>query len=43
MQNFDIWGLIKLFFTDLAELRKKFELDKKRLQDLKSKRTFRPF
>ncbi|XP_076763286.1 ribosomal RNA-processing protein 7 homolog A [Xylocopa sonorina] len=28
---------------NLAELRKKFELDKKRLQDLKSKRTFRPF
>ncbi|KOC63729.1 Ribosomal RNA-processing protein 7 like protein A, partial [Habropoda laboriosa] len=28
---------------NLAELRKKFELDKKRLQDLKSKRTFKPF
>ncbi|XP_076238106.1 ribosomal RNA-processing protein 7 homolog A isoform X2 [Calliopsis andreniformis] len=28
---------------NLAELRKKFELDKKRLQELKSKRTFRPF
>ncbi|XP_003700021.2 ribosomal RNA-processing protein 7 homolog A [Megachile rotundata] len=28
---------------NLAELRKKFELDKQRLQSLKSKRTFRPF
>lgn len=28
---------------DLAELRKKFEQDKKRLQELKSKRTFKPF
>lgn len=28
---------------NLAELRKKFELDKKRLQDLKLKRTFKPF
>lgn len=28
---------------NLAELRKKFELDKKRLQDIKSKRTFKPF
>ncbi|OAD55783.1 Ribosomal RNA-processing protein 7 like protein A, partial [Eufriesea mexicana] len=28
---------------NLAELRRKFELDKKRLQDLKSKRTFKPF
>nr|XP_050867086.1 ribosomal RNA-processing protein 7 homolog A isoform X1 [Vespula vulgaris] len=27
----------------LAELRKKFELDKKRLQELKKKRTFKPF
>lgn len=27
----------------LAELRKKFELDKKRLQELKMKRTFKPF
>lgn len=31
------------FFSDLAELRKKFELDKKRLQELKVKRTFKPF
>lgn len=30
-------------FSDLAELRKKFELDKKRLQELKVKRTFKPF
>ncbi|KYN08485.1 PREDICTED: ribosomal RNA-processing protein 7 homolog A [Cyphomyrmex costatus] len=28
---------------NLAELRKKFELDKKRLQELKQKRTFKPF
>ncbi|KAG7197389.1 hypothetical protein KM043_018494 [Ampulex compressa] len=28
---------------NLAELRKKFELDKKRLQELKMKRTFKPF
>ncbi|RLU21647.1 hypothetical protein DMN91_006022, partial [Ooceraea biroi] len=28
---------------NLAELRKKFELDKKRLQELKLKRTFKPF
>lgn len=28
---------------NLAELRKKFELDKQRLQQLKSKRTFKPF
>ncbi|XP_012284722.1 ribosomal RNA-processing protein 7 homolog A [Orussus abietinus] len=28
---------------NLAELRKKFELDKKKLQQLKSKRTFKPF
>lgn len=32
-----------MLLLDLAELRKKFELDKKRLQELKLKRTFKPF
>lgn len=34
---------LRLLVPDLAELRKKFELDKKRLQELKLKRTFKPF
>jgi len=45
-----LWGIeiqsiyiILFFLLDLAELRKKFELDKKRLQELKKKRTFKPF
>jgi len=32
-----------MLFLELAELRKKFELDKQRLQELKLKRTFKPF
>lgn len=32
-----------ILLSDLVELRKKFELDKERLQELKQKRTFKPF
>lgn len=39
----EIQLIYSIFFSDLAELRKKFELDKKRLQELKVKRTFKPF
>lgn len=43
LRNFYTFQIRESKKQNLAELRKKFELDKKRLQDLKSKRTFRPF
>lgn len=41
--NFYTFQIREAKKQNLAELRKKFELDKKRLQELKSKRTFKPF
>lgn len=41
--NFYTFQIRETKKQDLAELRKKFELDKKRLQELKVKRTFKPF
>lgn len=41
--NFYTFQIREAKKQNLAELRKKFELDKKRLQELKTKRTFRPF
>ena len=43
LRNFYTFQIRESKKQNLAELRKKFELDKKRLQDLKSKRTFKPF
>ncbi|KAL0108979.1 hypothetical protein PUN28_014225 [Cardiocondyla obscurior] len=41
--NFYTFQIREAKKQNLAELRKKFELDKKRLQELKQKRTFKPF
>jgi len=41
--NFYTFQIRETKKQNLAELRKKFELDKKRLQELKQKRTFKPF
>lgn len=41
--NFYTFQIREAKKQNLAELRKKFELDKKRLQELKAKRTFKPF
>lgn len=41
--NFYTFQIRETKKQNLAELRKKFELDKKRLQELKLKRTFKPF
>ncbi|XP_011166451.2 ribosomal RNA-processing protein 7 homolog A [Solenopsis invicta] len=41
--NFYTFQIRETKKQSLAELRKKFELDKKRLQELKQKRTFKPF
>lgn len=41
--NFYTFQIREAKKQNLAELRKKFELDKKRLQELKLKRTFKPF
>ncbi|XP_017876197.1 ribosomal RNA-processing protein 7 homolog A [Ceratina calcarata] len=43
LHNFYTFQIRESKKQNLAELRKKFELDKKRLQDIKSKRTFKPF
>lgn len=39
----EICSIYTMLSLELAELRKKFELDKQRLQELKLKRTFKPF
>ncbi|XP_011865990.1 PREDICTED: ribosomal RNA-processing protein 7 homolog A [Vollenhovia emeryi] len=41
--NFYTFQIREAKKQNLAELREKFELDKKRLQELKQKRTFKPF
>ncbi|EFN76892.1 Gastric cancer antigen Zg14-like protein [Harpegnathos saltator] len=41
--NFYTFQIREAKKQNLAELRKKFELDKKKLQELKLKRTFKPF
>ncbi|XP_032675802.1 ribosomal RNA-processing protein 7 homolog A [Odontomachus brunneus] len=41
--NFYTFQIREAKKQNLAELRKKFEMDKKRLQELKLKRTFKPF
>lgn len=41
--DYCLYQTVFVIFTDLAELRKKFEQDKEKLQQLKIKRTFKPF
>lgn len=43
LHNFYTFQIREVKKQNLAELRRKFELDKKRLQELKLKRTFKPF
>lgn len=41
ISNFN--NLLYLFFLELEEMRKKFELDKQKVKQLKSQRIFKPF